>query len=152
MASGAPAGTPAVAAVPAGTVATAAPVAQVSAAAPQGPTVEEVRATVRELLAAGKAEAARNVAAGAVAARPDDRDLRRLHLEAACMAKDWKQVAAEAQALAPFRAGEEPSMFYAAVGLYETGRKDEAKPLMEKARPAITATPFVNYYAERILR
>jgi tetratricopeptide (TPR) repeat protein len=147
------AGTPAVAAVPAGPVAPVAPVAPGSApAAPQGPTVEEVRATVRELLAAGKAEAARNVAAGAVAARPDDRDLRRLHLEAACMAKDWKQVAAEAQALVPFRAGEEPSMFYAAVGFYETGRKDEARPLMERARPAIAATPFVNYYAERILR
>jgi tetratricopeptide (TPR) repeat protein len=121
-------------------------------AVPQGPTFEEVRATVRELLAAGKTEAARNVAAGAVAARPADRDLRRLHLEAACMAKDWKQVAAEAEALVPFRAGEEPSMFYAAVGFFETGRKDEARPLMERARPAIAATPFVNYYAERILR
>ncbi|MCL4806474.1 MAG: hypothetical protein KJ062_01555 [Thermoanaerobaculia bacterium] len=87
-----------------------------------------------------------------MAAGPDDRDLRRLLLEAACMAKDWKLVAAEAKLLEPFRAGEEPSMFYAAVGYFETGRKDEAKPLMERARPGIAATPFVNYYAERILR
>jgi hypothetical protein len=43
-------------------------------------------------------------------------------------------------------------MFYAAVGLYETGRKAEAKPLLEKARPAIASTPFVNYYVERLLR
>ena len=84
--------------------------------------------------------------------RRSNRDLRRLLLEAACMAKDWKRVAAEATLLEPFRTGEEPSMFYAAVGYFETGRKDEAKPLMERARPGIAATPFVNYYAERILR
>ncbi len=140
-----PATPEAAAEAPAAAAAPAAPVAPL-------PTVEEVRASVRELLAAGNAPAARNVAAGAVAARPDDRDLRRLLLEAACMAKDWKLVAAEAKLLEPFRAGEEPSMFYAAVGYFETGRKDEAKPLMERARPGIAATPFVNYYAERILR
>lgn len=140
-----PATPEAAAEAPAAAAAPAAPVAPL-------PTVEEVRASVRELLAAGNAPAARNVAAGAVAARPDDRDLRRLLVEAACMAKDWKLVAAEAKLLEPFRAGEEPSMFYAAVGYFETGRKEEAKPLMERARPGIAATPFVNYYAERILR
>lgn len=139
------------------TAAAAAPAPPAVVAAPEAPaaplpTVEEVRASVRELLAAGNAPAARNVAASAVSARPDDRVLRRLLLEAACMAKDWKRVAAEAKLLEPFRTGEEPSMFYAAVGYFETGRKDEAKPLMERARPGIAATPFVNYYAERILR
>jgi hypothetical protein len=130
----------------------ATPAGPQAAAAPQGPSVEEVRATVREFLAAGNPAAARSVAAGAVAAKPDDRDLRRLLLEAACMAKDWKRVAGEARLLEPFRDGEEPSMFYAAVGLFETGKRDEARPLMERAKPRIAATPFVSYYAERILR
>lgn len=130
----------------------ATPAAPQAAAARQGPSVEEVRATVRELLAAGNPAAARSVAAGAVAAKPDDRDLRRLLLEAACMAKDWKRVVAEARLLEPFRDGEEPSMFYAAVGLFETGSRDEARPLMERAQPRIAATPFVSYYAERILK
>ena len=68
------------------------------------------------------------------------------------MASDWPAVVAHARAMEPFRDGEEPSMFYAAVGLYETGKKDEARALMERARPRISATPFVNYYAERLLK
>ena len=68
------------------------------------------------------------------------------------MSRDWKTVAAQARLLAPFRDGEEPSMFYGAVGLYETGAVEEARPLMQRARPRVAQTPFVNYYADRLLR
>ena len=91
-------------------------------------------------------------AAGAPAPRSEGRDQLKARLEAACMASDWPAVVAHARAMEPFRDGEEPSMFYAAVGLYETGKKDEARALMERARPRISATPFVNYYAERLLK
>ena len=82
----------------------------------------------------------------------ESREARRAQLEAACMVRDWKAVVALARALEPFRDGEEPSMFYAAVGLYETGKKDEARVLMERAKPRIATTPFVNYYATRLLK
>ena len=67
------------------------------------------------------------------------------------MSRDWKGVVVQARALEPFRDGEEPSMFYAAVGFFETGNKAEARPLMQRARTRISPTPFVNYYAERLL-
>lgn len=90
--------------------------------------------------------------ATAPAATPDDREARKARLEAACMTRDWKTVVSEAKALTPFRDGEEPSMFYAAVGLYETGDAAAARPLMERAKPRIAATPFVAYYMEKVLR
>ncbi|MFN7986221.1 MAG: hypothetical protein U0529_02035 [Thermoanaerobaculia bacterium] len=88
----------------------------------------------------------------APAATPEDRDARKNRLEAACMSRDWKTVVAEAKALSPFRDGEEPSMFYAAVGLFETGDVATARPLMEKAKPRIAATPFVTFYLDKVLR
>jgi hypothetical protein len=42
-------------------------------------------------------------------------------------------------------------MFYASVALYETGRKAEAKPLMERARPHMVPNPMVNYYIRVVL-
>jgi len=86
------------------------------------------------------------------AATPDDREARKARLEAACMASDWRTVVSEARALSPFRDGEEPSMFYAAVGLFETGDPAAARRLMERAKPRISATPFVTYYMEKVLR
>lgn len=144
---------PAAAAPPVSAPPVSAPPATATAAAPPVPqaSIEALKAEVHEALRAGKAEKAKGIAAAAVGARPDDREARKLLLEAACMSRDWKTVAAQARAVAPFADGEEPSMFYAAVGLWETGSREEARPLMKRARPRIAATPFVNYYAERIL-
>lgn len=122
------------------------------AAAPTVSPVDALKTQIREALKAGAPEKAKGIAMGVVAARPDDRETRKLLLEAACMSRDWKTVAAQSRLLAPFRDGEEPSMFYGAVGLYETGAVEEARPLMQRARPRVAPTPFVNYYADRLLR
>jgi hypothetical protein len=42
-------------------------------------------------------------------------------------------------------------MFYASITMYETGRREEAKPLMEKARPRIVSSPLVEYYVKAVL-
>jgi len=42
-------------------------------------------------------------------------------------------------------------MFYAAATLYESGRRDEARVLIERARPRLNATPMIDYYYNRIV-
>ena len=118
----------------------------------QGPSSDALKAQARDFLKAGNPGRAKEAAAAAVAADREDREAKKLLLEAASLASDWKTAAAEAKALSPFRDGEEPSMFYAAVGLYETGDRATARALMERAKPRIAATPFVAYYLEKVLR
>ncbi len=146
-------------AAPPGSRTAAVPGAAAPAAGAGGPgapqaaaSIDALKVQIRDALKAGAPDKAKGIAMGAVAARPDDREARKLLLEAACMSRDWKTVAAQARLLAPFRDGEEPSMFYGAVGLYETGAVEEARPLMQRARPRVAQTPFVNYYADRLLR
>ena len=87
----------------------------------------------------------------AVAADPKDRELRKALLEGACLTKDWGTAVAQLEPLRPFRDGEEPWMFYAAVALHETGASGEARTLAEKALPRLNRSPFVDYYARRIV-
>ena len=42
-------------------------------------------------------------------------------------------------------------MFYSSLALYETGQKQEARPLMERARGHMVPSPIVNYYLKAIL-
>lgn len=87
----------------------------------------------------------------AVAADPKDRDLRKALLEGAALTKDWGTAVAQLEPLRPFRDGEEPWMFYAAVALQETGATAEARGLAEKALPRLNRSPFVDFYARKIL-
>jgi len=87
----------------------------------------------------------------AVAADPTNRDLRKALLEGAVLTKDWAAAVAQLAVISPFQTGEEPSMFYAAVALYESGAGPEARALMEKALPTLKRTPFIDFYAKRIL-
>jgi len=87
----------------------------------------------------------------AVAADPKDRDLRKALLEAACLTKDWGTAVGQLEPLRPFRDGEEPWMFYAAVALHETGSNAEARALAEKALPRLSRSPFVDFYAKKIV-
>jgi tetratricopeptide (TPR) repeat protein len=87
----------------------------------------------------------------AVAANPTDRELRKALLEGAVLTKDWGTAAAQQEPLLPFREGEEPWMFYGAVALHETGKAAEARELAEKALPRLARSPFVDYYARRIV-
>ncbi len=86
-----------------------------------------------------------------VNAATNNREARKLLLEAAALTKDWRLCAAQARALEPFARGEEPQMFYAAVGLYETGNQNAARVLCAQARPLIASSPWVEYYTKRIL-
>ena len=51
----------------------------------------------------------------------------------------------------PLMRGEELYMFYASVALFETGRHDEARLFMQKARPRMVSSPMVDYYLKAIL-
>lgn len=121
------------------------------AVSPGATASSDARAMVREHIAAGRYAAAKAVAAKAVADYPEDRDLKKSLIEAACMARDWTTVAANVPPVEPFQAGEEAVMFYAAVGLFETGKVEDAKKLMKRARPLVRSSPFVDYYTKRIL-
>jgi tetratricopeptide (TPR) repeat protein len=87
----------------------------------------------------------------AVAASPGDRELRKALLEGAALTKDWGTAVAQLEPLRPFRDGEEPWMFYGAVALSETGKAAEARDLAEKALPRLSRSPFVDYYARKIV-
>jgi tetratricopeptide (TPR) repeat protein len=87
----------------------------------------------------------------AVAADPKDRGLRKALIEGASLTKDWGTAVAQLDLLRPFVDGEEPFMFYGAVALYESGRAVEARELAEKALPRLARSPFVDYYARRIV-
>lgn len=117
-----------------------------------GSAAPAVLAESKSLVAQGRyVENLRRLVA-AVAAEPADRDLRRALLEGAVLTKDWTTAAGQLELLRPFREGEEPWMFYAAVALLETGKAAEARELTVKALPRLTRSPFVDYYSQRILK
>jgi len=105
----------------------------------------------RQLVNEGKYQNATRVLVGAVQDDPSNRDLRRALLESSVLASDWRTAGAQAALVSPFGPGEELSMFYASVALYESGKKDEARRLMERAQPHMSPSPFADYYIRVIL-
>lgn len=103
----------------------------------------------RKLVAANKAAEARTLLMP-LAKQGASREARKALLEVGILTRDYRLAVEQANALAPFTDGEDPSMFYAAVALYETGKKSEAKALAERSLPRLQSTPFVDYYAKRI--
>jgi len=123
-------------------------------ATPAQPSEDVTQATIAAALKTaeeGKAPEAEEQLRHLVEKSPKNRELRKALLEAACLSKDWKTAADQVPAIDPFLDGEEASMFYAAVSLYQTGAGDAAKVLMARARPKIGSNPFVDHYAKRIL-
>ena len=108
-------------------------------------------ADARALVRSGRAADARRILAGAVASDPKNRDARKALLEAAALMKDWNECNAQTAILEPFADGEEPSMFYAAVALRETGSVASARALVQRARPFLKSSPFVDWYTKEIL-
>ena len=111
-----------------------------------------------DVLAAGKAlvqkgsfAEATKLLQTAVAADPTNRDLRLALLEAAFLSRDWRTAVSQVPAAAPFKSGEEASMFYAGAALYESGKHVEARQMMERARPQLPSTPLVDYYLRLVL-
>lgn len=103
----------------------------------------------RKLVAANKAAEARTLLMP-LAAQGASREVRKALLEVGILTRDYRLAVEQANALAPFTDGEDPAMFYAAVALYETGKKSEAKALAERSLPRLQSTPFVDYYAKRL--
>jgi hypothetical protein len=115
------------------------------------PSPAAVLAESRKLVERGRyVENLRRLVA-AVAVDPANRELRKALLEGAVLTKDWGAAVAQLAVIRPFQPGEEPSMFYAAVALEETGAGSEARALIEAALPALKRTPFIDFYAKKIL-
>ena len=136
--------------------ATAAPTAAAPRTSPTAtppPTAAEARAIsqARTLIAAGKAGRARALLLplGKPTATPE---LRIALIEAAILTSDFRLAAEQADLLGSLERAGESTMFYAAIAYFETGRRAEAKVLAEKSVTRLRKTPFVDYYAKRILR
>lgn len=105
----------------------------------------------RRLVQAGRYQEAVERLQSAVQSDPQNRQLRLALLEAAVLNKDFRTAAAQLTAVTPLNSGEELYMFYASVAMYETGRKEEAKVLMQRARPRMESSPLVDYYINAVL-
>jgi hypothetical protein len=104
----------------------------------------------RRLVVAGRAVEAQGMLSDALQVDPGNRDLRLALLEAACLSRAYSEGAYQVQLVSPFGENEAPSMFYAAVVLYETGKTDEARGLMKRAVPRVSG-PLVDEYSRKIL-
>ena len=124
-----------------------------NAAPPKRPAKSSAQAltTSRNLVRSSRFTEAVDELKPAVAADPGNRDLRLALLEAAMLAHDWRTALAQVTTTVPYNAGEEASMFYAAATLYESGRKDEARDLIQRARPRLNSTPMIDYYYNLIV-
>jgi hypothetical protein len=105
----------------------------------------------RDLLKGGKPAEAKVLLVPLAKSDPKNREVRKLLLEASALTKDWALCAAQVPPLEPFTKGEEPQMFYAAVGLFETGNLEGARTLVTRALPGVASSPWVDYYSKRIL-
>jgi tetratricopeptide (TPR) repeat protein len=120
-----------------------------SSAAQVAARSSEALAESRRLVSAGKAGDAEKVLAAAVAADPKNRELRLALLEAACLSRAYPTAVAQIPLVQPFGGSEAASMFYAAVALFESGRKDEAREYFDRAKPSVSG-PLVDEYARKI--
>ncbi len=111
---------------------------------------KDVLAESRRMIASGRAADAQKALSEALTADPTNRELRLALLEAACLSRAYSEGAAQVTLVTPFVESEAPSMFYAAVVLYETGRTDEARGYMRRAIPRVTG-PLVDEYSKKIL-
>lgn len=114
----------------------------------QSPRVlEETRAMIRENRHGDAVKLLRR----SLTLEPESRPLHLALLEAAVLVRDYDTAASEVATVSPLGSGEELYMFHAAVAMYETGKKDDARRLMQKARPHMVRSPFVDSYVRAIL-
>lgn len=118
---------------------------------PSDVNLAQLTATARDLAANGRAGDALKMLLAALDQGAESRDLRKAVLEAACLSKSWSTAASQAVVIQPFKDDEAIPMFYAAVALFETGDVNGARSLMSRARPKVAKSPYVDYYAKRIL-
>jgi tetratricopeptide (TPR) repeat protein len=104
----------------------------------------------KDLLAQNKNEEALRVLKDLVAQSPS-RAARKYLLHAATRTHNWQTAVAQVPSLEPFKLGEEVTMFYAAVALYQAGKVADARPLLERSLPGINPSPYVDSYKQKIL-
>ena len=104
----------------------------------------------RRLVYAGRAGDAQRLLTSALQADENNRALRLALLEAACLGRAYPTAAAQIPLVQPFSESEAPSMFYAAVVLYETGRVQDAQTYLRRAKSRV-AGPLVDEYSRKIL-
>jgi thioredoxin-like negative regulator of GroEL len=104
----------------------------------------------RRLVYAGRAGDAQRLLTSALQADENNRALRLALLEAACLGRAYPTAAAQIPLVQPFAESEAPSMFYAAVVLYETGRVQDAQSYLKRAKPRVSG-PLVDEYSRKIL-
>ena len=110
----------------------------------------ETLAESRRLISALKAADAERILTEALKADPGNRDLRLALLEAACLSRSYPKAVAQVPLVAPLTDTETLSMFYAAVALYETGRKDEARDYFERSKSKVSGQ-LADEYSKKIL-
>jgi thioredoxin-like negative regulator of GroEL len=104
----------------------------------------------RRLISAGKAGDAVPLLNAAIKADPANRELRLTLLEAACLSRSYPLAVSQVPMSAPFSDREAPSLFYAAVALYETGHGADARGYLQRALPGVSG-PLVEEYSQKIL-
>lgn len=118
------------------------------------PTAEEQAAQTIEkakaLLNQNKNDEAFKVLTELVARVPS-RTARKYLLHAATRTHQWLIAASQVKHLEPFKTGEEVTMFYAAIALYQTGKIADARPLLERSLPGVNPSPYVDSYRQKIL-
>jgi hypothetical protein len=105
----------------------------------------------RRLVADRKPAEAVRVLEAALAQAPQRRDVRLALLQAAVFAADYRTGVAQLGALSPFRDSEAAYAFYAAVALYESGRRAEAKSLLTPITGRLARSTWVDDYSKKIL-
>jgi len=83
-------------------------------------------------------------------ARSPSRAARKYLLHAATRTHNWQTAVRQVPFVAPFKAGEEVTMFYAAVALYHMGKVSDARLLLERALPGINPSHYVESYKQKI--
>jgi Tfp pilus assembly protein PilF len=129
-----------------------APAPQPAAASAPDPAAQSRAALLesRRLVYAGRVTDAERVLKSALQADQTNRELRLALLEAACLGRAYPTAAAQIPLVQPFSESEAPSMFYAAVVLYETGRVQDAQSYLRRAMPRVSG-PLVDEYSRKIL-
>lgn len=87
----------------------------------------------------------------ALVAKTPSRTARKYLLHAATRTHQWQLAVSQIPQVEPFLTGEEVTMFYAAIALYQTGKIAAARPLLERSLPGVNPSPFVDEYKQRIL-
>jgi tetratricopeptide (TPR) repeat protein len=120
---------------------------------PPVPPAERSRQALAEshrFVIGGRPAEAETILTEALKGDPNNRELRLALLEAASLNRSYPQAVAQVSLVSPFSDREASSMFYAAVALYEVGRREEARTFLQRARSNVSGV-LVDEYSKKIM-